>query len=123
MPTKPLVRTFGGRMADGSESGSFEIHRESRGDTLQITPVGELDIATAPALAAALTAAERSPVGSVVLDLTEVTFLDSAGVRMLLAAAADSRANAGRLRIRESYAPQVRRVLEVTGVIELLTGR
>jgi hypothetical protein len=42
---------------------------------------------------------------------------------MLLAASQASRANGNRLRIRDDYVAQVRRVLEVTGVIDLLAGR
>jgi len=110
-------------MASAADGGSFRIHRETRDDVVTIKPAGELDIATAPALAAVLAEAERSAARSIVLDLGLVTFLDSAGIRMLLTAAADSRANAGKLCVRSRYTEQVRRVLEVTGVTDLLADR
>jgi anti-anti-sigma factor len=49
------------------------------GNTLRL--VGELDIATVPALTAALE--ELPPDGPITLDLTELTFIDSAGLHAI----------------------------------------
>ncbi len=57
---------------------------------------GEVDLATAPQLAAALEQAQRD-VLIVVVDLREVTFMDSAGLRVLMEA--DSRAVAAACRL------------------------
>ena len=57
----------------------FRISRPNGGTGLKI--VGELDVATAPRLTEALRDLQE---GEVVLDLSELTFLDSCGTRALL---------------------------------------
>ena len=47
---------------------------------------GELDIATAPALQEALHAAQHAETPHVIVDLRQLTFLDSFGLRILAAA-------------------------------------
>lgn len=61
--------------------------KTNRGDEgVVVEAGGELDLAVSPALEAALTADELDG-GPVVLDLTELTFMDSSGLRVLLVAA------------------------------------
>ena len=55
----------------------------------------------------------------ILLDLGEVEFLDSVGVRSLLAAAKHSRENGDRIRIRPDSAA-VRRVITVSGLEDSL---
>ena len=52
--------------------------------------------------------------------LDQLDFLDASGVRLLLDLAQRSRRNGRRLRIKPGNSPQVRRVLELTGVVEHL---
>jgi anti-sigma B factor antagonist len=47
---------------------------------------GEVDLATAPALEAALHDAIAAPAGRVVLDCAGLTFMDSSGLRVLIEA-------------------------------------
>src|SRR3954447_6720355 len=47
-----------------------------------VTLAGEIDLATAPAIGRRITAHMTAP-GAVLIDLTGVSFLDSAGVRLL----------------------------------------
>ena len=54
-------------------------------DTLHVR--GELDIVTAPELAAAVTAALATSPPTLTLDLAETTFLDSSGARQLVLSA------------------------------------
>jgi anti-anti-sigma factor len=61
---------------------AFEIATERDGDELRLLVRGELDIATAPRLAAAMPD-EQAP--SVLLDLSGVSFMDSTGLRAVLA--------------------------------------
>lgn len=84
-----------------------------------IRPSGELDLATADVLQAALESAESTDARSIVLDLTDVTFMDSTGVRLVLNAEARSRADANRLSVRRAR-PVVQRVFEICGVEALL---
>lgn len=75
---------------------------------------GELDLATASRLRQTLEEAQAYA-RMVVLDLRELTFMGSAGVHVILDAAADARQAAGRLILVRAPA-QVDRVLTLTGV-------
>jgi anti-anti-sigma factor len=61
----------------------FPVSRRRAGDVVVVAPAGEIDLATIEELETAIdtaaTEAER-----VVLDLREVTFIDSAGLRLVL---------------------------------------
>jgi anti-sigma B factor antagonist len=83
-----------------------------------VTVTGEVDLATAQVLEDALDEAIRSTTGAFVIDLCDVTFLDSSGVNVLLR----SRALLGREeRDVVLICPPggVLHVLEVIGVAEL----
>jgi anti-anti-sigma factor len=56
------------------------------GDALVIQAAGEIDVVTAPQLAEAIAGASAQPADAVVVDLTEVTFLGSAGLAVLVGA-------------------------------------
>jgi len=98
----------------------LEISEAPAGLDWVIRPAGELDMATAPQLDQRILAAMRDRrSGHVVVDLEEVEFMDSAGLRMLLTASAVARTNGNRLLLRRP-ARAVRRLLEVTGTGPLL---
>jgi anti-sigma B factor antagonist len=59
----------------------LDVHTHHLGDTDVVLPAGELDLATAPRLAAAL-AGTHAP--RVVLDLRKLTFVDSSGIGVLI---------------------------------------
>lgn len=61
----------------------FAVERASAQGRPVLRVVGELDLATAPQLAAAFDEALASSPGELVLDLTPTTFLDSTGCRQL----------------------------------------
>ncbi len=93
--------------------GNLSVRIDQDGRSLTVRPVGELDIASAPALEDSLLHVLNSGASSIALDLTRVTFIDSAGVRVLLWAAAHSRDEGDRLRI-DSGSVTVHRLLELT---------
>jgi anti-sigma B factor antagonist len=64
---------------------AFSVRTEQRGAATVVVPHGELDLATAPALELALDSALGSA-PRVVLDLRELDFIDSSGLRTLLTA-------------------------------------
>ena len=64
----------------------FSISRRREGDAVVVAPAGEIDLATIDELQAVVDAA-AAEAGGVVLDLREVTFIDSAGLRLVLQSA------------------------------------
>lgn len=91
------------------------------GPQTTLTLSGELDPATAPLLQERLTDLAADPaVSSVVVDLSQITFLDSSGIRALVTGNDALVAGAAELILRDPT-PNVRRVLEVTGLTQLLT--
>ena len=82
---------------------------------------GELDISSAPAFKQALEGSRASDTCTVVVDLAQLVFIDSTGLRVLLAAKQRAAAGGGDLSIRNARA-EVRRLLEIAGVLELLSA-
>jgi anti-anti-sigma factor len=97
----------------------FAVARDEDEDgALTLRPAGELDIATAPRLERALIH-ERRPGDRVVLDLANLEFLDSTGLRVIVHAVEASRTGGWELTLRQGP-PAVRRVFEISGVIRAL---
>ena len=79
---------------------------------------GEVDLGTAPALTAALDTAIRASLGAFVIDLGDVTFLDSSGMNVLLRARASlGREDRDLVIVCPPGAP--RRIFELTGIADL----
>lgn len=98
---------------------SFDLRVVQNGSSTHIAPCGELDIATTPELEQALADATDRGVTEIVLDLRELTFMDSTGLRAL--AQASTRADAAGVDlaiVRGSR--QIERVLEISGLRALL---
>jgi len=94
--------------------------RVVRSDTrMHIAPIGELDIATAPQLEEAIGAATSEPVSELVLDLRELTFMDSTGLRALAQANLKAEQAGTALSIWRG-SRQIERVLEISGLGPLL---
>jgi anti-sigma B factor antagonist len=96
----------------------FSVSEREEGGVRVIEVAGELDIATAPRLCARLDAlrARRRP--RLLVDLTEVDFCDSTGLRALLGAASEVRAHGGRFAIVCPPSGDVARLLEIVGAGE-----
>jgi anti-anti-sigma factor len=100
------------------ESGLLSIESLLDGDTRTLQLSGELDLATAPILEQALEEALAGE-GRIVLDLRQLTFIDSTGIAILINTI--ELAKQGRdIRFQPSTAPAVTRVLALTGVQERL---
>jgi anti-sigma B factor antagonist len=98
-------------------AGDFDVRSETLPAGAHIVRVsGELDLATAPRLEEVL--ADVSSGETLVIDLSGCTFLDSAGIRTLVAAARE-RLGSGKLRLVTAD-PGIVRLLEITGVHTLI---
>lgn len=90
-------------------AGRFEVH--ARGED-ELALVGELDVAGAERFDRAVAALPAR--NQVVLDLSELTFIDSTGLRSLLTAARDLDE---RMLVLTRPTPRVLEVLEIAGVL------
>ena len=98
---------------------SFEIVEAELNGAPGVAIRGEIDLDAVPALEPALDAAIRDTSGAFVLDLCDLEFLDSSGLRLILRARA--------LLAREDRAlalvcppGPVRRLFELAGIADLL---
>jgi anti-sigma B factor antagonist len=105
---------------DRSELEPFRCEVEPDRETVRVRPIGELDLATVPLVEAQL--AELWSVGftRLVLDLREVCFLDSTGVRLLLTWQRHHAADGLVFRVI-SGPPDVQRVLKIAGIVDHLS--
>jgi anti-sigma B factor antagonist len=119
-------RQSGGKTETGARAGQLldvEIGR-SEEDACVISVVGELDLNTLPILERLLLP-ELATDGGVILDLTELIFIDSSGIGLLIEA---FRTTGNGRRMHTVIAPdsQVERVFELAGIgraLPLFTSR
>jgi anti-anti-sigma factor len=93
----------------------FEIDTSLTAGKYVIGLKGELDLSASPQLEAALLEAEQSHAKEIVVDLGELTFVDSSGLAVLVHAAGRSASNGDQLRITPGR-EQVASVLRLTGL-------
>jgi anti-anti-sigma factor len=103
-----------------AENFAFSIASSEDDGRLLVVPRGELDLATAPELERVLL--DRLEEGrAIVLDLRELEFMDSSGVRVLIAAHAKADEGQGQLTlVRPAPGSAVDRILEIAGVDQAL---
>ena len=101
-----------------AEIPSFAIDVRTADGRVHVVPRGELDLATAPELEQRLLERLRSATGqAVVLDLRELTFMDSTGVRTIVAAHQIAKDEEVDLRlVRPASGSAVSRVIEISGI-------
>jgi anti-sigma B factor antagonist len=91
----------------------LRVTTEQQADRIAVSVAGELDIASAPRIEEALRIAEESAPAILVLDLRQLEFMDSTGLRTILAADARAR-EAGRRLVVVQGDENIKRVFEVT---------
>src|SRR4051794_18373389 len=100
---------------------SFELDVETDDGRVSFVPRGELDLATAPELEDKVLAAVRDGGRAVVVDLRELTFMDSTGVRAIVAAHKAAEEAGTDLRvIRPGADNPVSLVVEISGIDDAL---
>ncbi len=96
------------------EEPAFEASHEQEGDTVVVRASGELDAFSADQFAEHLTAAEELTTASVLVDLTGLTYLSSAGVATLVLHTQRYADNGRQLRVVADQ-PAVLRPIALTG--------
>lgn len=109
-------------VTEGRTDMAFDCTVERQGDTVVVTPEGDVDLETATYLREVLrqVVADKQS-GRIDVDMHAVTFLDSSGIGMLVAARRAAEIKGITLRLREP-GPMVRMVLEVANLDGLLIG-
>ena len=94
-------------------------HVEPARDAAIVHLAGEIDLWTGPVFANAIATAQRAPASLIVIDLTNVTFIGSMGLQLLITAHDDALRADRQLRVAHGGGV-ARRVFEVAGVHQLL---
>lgn len=100
--------------------GALEARLFRDGETATLALAGELDLSGVDAARERLGEAMETGPARVVIDLSELTFIDSTGISLLLSAVKQD--GEGRLSFVACKAAAVRRVFAITGVAELFGG-
>jgi len=96
---------------------SFTVVQEASRATVVIR--GELDAATGPTLSRAVSVLTRDGLTDIVIDLDEVTFMDSRGLSALLESHRDAAERDMTLRV-VNLQPSVAKLFHITGVDAVL---
>ena len=98
---------------------NIDIH--TSGGAAAITVTGELDMVTAGELRNAVTAVLDGGARQIGIDVAAVTFCDSSGLAALDSAYGEATRRGSPLRLTAVH-PNMRRVLQITGMLDTLTG-
>jgi anti-sigma B factor antagonist len=104
-------------MTDGPPQFAIDVDVSSKLHT--ITLAGEMDMAGAPELAAVISGICANEQRTVVIDLRNLTFIDSSGLQALVRAHQDCLARGYELRVIPGP-ENVHRLFEITGMNETL---
>ena len=93
----------------------MQINKNQEGGKLVLAPIGRVDTITSPELEAAVV---TDGIDELVFDLSEVDYISSAGLRVLLAA---QKRMAGKSMKIANAKPAVKEVFEITGFSDIFT--
>ena len=97
----------------------FKVRREARDGGVVVIASGEIDLASSPELRAALLAPDaQAP--NVVLDLREVTFIDSSGLGVIVGQQKRSQEDGYRFAVAVAAQSSVERILNLSGLVKVL---
>ena len=100
------------------DSGSLRILAEGGESSYLLRAEGELDMSNVELFEESLRAAEATEAPHIVVDLNGLSFMDSAGLRVLLMASRRVSRESRRLSVRATGG--VRRIIELTGMASYL---
>ena len=106
-------------MAGADGRPVMEILEQNEGPAVVVTPVGRLDSEQAPYFEARITAIVRRGDHRIVLDGSRMTYISSAGLRVIVLGAKGCHHGGGRLSIA-ALGPECRTVLDASGLLSFL---
>ena len=102
--------------------GELQVSVSGAVPEYEVRLLGELDVSTAPGLRDELTRLASDGATMVTVDLSELAFVDSTGLSVLITGLKRLRQQGGEMTLR-SPSPGARRVLEITGLTEVFSIR
>lgn len=93
----------------------MEITAKPEGSVMIIVLVGNLDVATSPQVNEFLTGQLKTSHTKLVVDFSQLAYLSSAGLRVLLTAVKEARRQGGDLRLAAVQSDEVNKVLKMSG--------
>lgn len=96
----------------------MKLSDERRADVLIVRPEGRIDSNTSPELEDWLVSRVGGGLKGLVLDMSAIDYISSAGLRVLLMIAKKLRANAGLL-VLSGLIPSVRQIFELAGFFSI----
>lgn len=114
-------QTVAPRRAADTFSVRLLVAREHGQDVAVLSVHGDIDLGTAPALREPLVPVLEHRTGPVVVDLSDVAFMDSTGVHVLVDTLQRLEAQNRRLAIACREGGQIHRVLGLVGLLDVLT--
>ncbi|MHB8681541.1 MAG: STAS domain-containing protein [Acidimicrobiales bacterium] len=97
---------------------NFDVAETERGGVPVLAVRGEVDVSTAPELRERLLALAEQGKSLAVVDLTEVSFVDSTALGVLVSGVKRLRNSGGDLRLVVTQ-PHISKVFEITGLTEV----
>jgi anti-anti-sigma factor len=96
--------------------GRLQVRSFFDGPTQVLLLSGELDAAACPAVESELLRIESESAERILVDLMDLSFIDSTGIALLIAAIRRSEQDSGRLRFIASKSEDVQRLLWLCGL-------
>lgn len=100
------------------DSNPYSLKRVRTDGRTLLALSGEIDIATVDEVAAAVR--DELATGPVTLDMSELSFMDSSGLRMLIDLLREADGSGRTLLIGNELHQNVRRLLNMSGIIDML---
>lgn len=97
----------------------FDCDVEPEREGVRVVPSGQLDMATVPILEARLLELQESGFRRLIVDLRRLDFIDSTGLRLLLACDAEARKDGFSFALIAGP-PKVQRLFELTKTLHVL---
>lgn len=106
-------------LAPVSVNPLFGVRHERHGEAAVVIASGEIDLATSPQLRDALLD-PQARAKTTVLDLREVTFIDSSGLGVIIGQLKRAREHDEHFVVAVGGAAAVQRILELSGLVKVL---
>ncbi|MFC7372764.1 STAS domain-containing protein [Fictibacillus iocasae] len=98
---------------------NLQINHHTNEHTHSLELAGEVDAYTAPKLKEVLVPLTEKEGQEIIIDLSQIEYMDSTGLGIFVGALKSTKANNGSLKLR-GMTERVRRIFEITGLTEVM---